>query len=333
MALNVAFNVSDAITLDDDTFHEFEEEFYYNQIQQSLSTFQLVMDIIKFILCIVVVITDIYLIVVMMRNKRLRACKANKYVMNYAIFNLIPFLALPFFAVILALLRSAPFESWTIFCLEKQVEDCCMIGAFLCSFALAFDWLITVYYNSKVNQIIIKIHTYSLHIIYALVIVLVVLYTLLCLSYDFFNVVFNTIIYVISLIFILICNYLKLKIPNPTSKKMFSLNVATIMMLCWLPLSLYHFMGSFFHLSYTLSYLLLATYFIPEISSFCSPIIVVFLVIKLNKYYKVAFIQSCCCISNRNYSGDDESFMEDDEDDKENVDDLTNNAEISLSVN
>ncbi|CAG9859585.1 unnamed protein product, partial [Phyllotreta striolata] len=330
MAVNVTFNISDTIPLEyDDIFAYYskEEQEYYSRIR-SISTFRMVMDIIKFFLCVFVVIIDIYLIVVMMRNKRLRACKTNKYVLNYAIFNLLSFVALPFFAIFVELLRTVRLSSWSFYCLERQVEDCSMIGLFLCCFALSFEWLITVYYNSNVNQIIIKLYTYSLHIIYALIFALLVLYTLLCFEVFYINIVLNIILYVILLIFILICNYLRVKIPNPTSKKMFSLNIATVMTLCWLPLFIYHLLSSFFYRSYTLRFLLMASYFIPEILAYCSPIIVVFLLGKLNKYYKVAFIQSCCCISNRNYSGDDESFMEDDEEDKENVDDLANKAEI-----
>ncbi|CAH1115671.1 unnamed protein product [Psylliodes chrysocephalus] len=326
------FDMFDNTSLDvlDDPFEVIEEsesDKYYRIMRQT-STFRNTMDIIKFFLCIGVIIIDIYLIVIISRNKKLKETRTNKYVMHYAIFNILQFVSLPFFEFTIEIFGLWRFFSWHVYCLFGQMQDVYIVGMFLCCLALTSEWIITVYYNPNVRRVILsKILNYSILFIYCICFQFWILNVILCYySIYVITILLNSILYFCLVIFVLVCNCLKIKVKNPSNKKMYSLTIATVMILTWLPLYIYHFCAGFFD-AYTFRLFILLTFFIPEYLAYGSPIIVIVLLAKLNKYYKVAFTKTCNK-SVQEYTGDDEYFDESENEVKENVNSLASHATL-----
>ncbi|CAH1115670.1 unnamed protein product [Psylliodes chrysocephalus] len=315
--------------LDDpfEVIEESESDKYYRIMRQT-STFRNIMDIIKFFLCIGVIIIDIYLIIIICRNKKLKETKTNKYVMHYAIFNILQFISLPFFEISVEIFGLWRFFSWHFYCLGRQIEDVYIVGMFLCCLALTSEWIITVYYNSIVKQFILKILDYSILIIYGICSLFLLLNVIICYNLNYvITILLDGILYFCLVIFVLVCNCLKSKVKNPSNKKMYSLTIATVMILTWLPLYIYHFCEGWFYRAYTFRLFIILTFFIPEYLAYGSPIIVIVLLAKLNKYYKVAFTKSCNK-SVQEYTGDDEYFDESEDEVNENVNSLASDATL-----
>lgn len=257
----------------------------------------LVTNVIKLILCLSTIIADILLIYAITKFRRLKST-VNCYIRHYAIFNILHLLGGP-----LVHLVYGEYES----CLEHAVDKSALIFNFLFAFGLGFDWL-TLTFKPEIGMKIGNFYKYSSLSLYVIGCLMSLGFCVLCYR-DFSHLRFLSITYLSVLLFILVLDYLTFKHKNAVrfTKPVYSLTVANIIVLFWLPafvdIHLHELLAHKEMVQIILSFIM----FIPEWLSCSISLVIVVVLVNVDKHFKMSFAK-IFRKSLRNYNGDNESL-------------------------
>ncbi|XP_056642659.1 uncharacterized protein LOC130449041 [Diorhabda sublineata] len=300
--------------------YKYNERELFIKRMNSISTFQEITDIIKFFLDIFVVSIDIYLIIIVCRNPKLKMIKANKLIMHFSLFNILYTISKPILTIFMEIFDLWQHITLSFWCIQDEIENSGLLGMFLTGLALSVNWLITV--NCKnVKQIFLKLNNNLIIVIYVLISANLIGGFILCqITYRNWSLLPQLIFLLLTIIFVIICDC---KIKADDNKKNYPLRIANVVIMSWIPIILYLVLHAIFQNNYTVLFILYVTLFIPEFIAYGSPITVIFTLYYINKNFKIAVRKSCC--TNNGY-GLENHF--EDEGDESCTDDLENKAQL-----
>lgn len=279
----------------------------YMKISSALTTFEKITDIIELFVYTAIVTADVFLIIVILRNPKLKAIRSNKLIMHFCIFNTILILSYPLISIFFPLLGWNKYFNWDFYCLEVQLESTGILGLFLIGFGLSFHWFITI--NSQiVNPVFQKFNDNSILITYTLCLLKLIIDIPLCfLTHTGWSMLAVIILILFIIIFLLVSDC---KIKTIDKQKNYPLTVANIIILSWMPLFILHFLSEFIRHEFMMRTFLDVIFFIPEFLAYGSPIIIIFWLGSVKKQFKSAFKKTLSrfkCSSNVDYIIDEET--------------------------
>ncbi|XP_018568592.1 uncharacterized protein LOC108908896 [Anoplophora glabripennis] len=293
----------------EDPFGDLDEEYlkYFDRepVYLALSYVVLVTSIVKIILCLCVIVVDILLIYVITKFKRLQST-VNGYIKHYAIFNILYLAA-----------SSLVYITSTYFCLGFQIDYASLLFSFLFAFALGLDWLVMTFKP----ELGLKIKNGYKHLtlsIYILGCVKFLVGSGLCFTvHSSFHVAESTtltVIYISILLFLLVLDCLNFRHRSsirPT-KTVYSLTVANIIVLFWLPMFVYRIWHKIQTYEEVTELIFWYTEFIPELISSSISIVILVVLVRANKNFRMAFAK-IFKRSVRHYSNEGENLDESDD--------------------
>lgn len=289
----------------EDPFGENDQELLRYDVRKTMITILIYIEIITFILrvilCLCAIVVDILLIYVILKFKRLRST-VNSYIKNYAIVNMLLSVSIPITYIGLVYTHNR----W-----EIQIELSILSLNFLFAFALGFDWLIMTFkpeYGMKIKNC----YKYLTPSIYILGCVKFLIECTLGLTQGIhIEKLFVAIIYVLILLFILVLDYLNFRYKSSirSTKAVYSLTIANIIVLCWLPMFIYHICFQKSRYDHIPAMIFRYMGFIPHWATSSVSLIILIVLVRMNKNYRMAFAKMFKR-SVRDYSNEGENLDE-----------------------
>lgn len=274
----------------EEILEEFNPEYdTYMSFSRTAMQVNFITTIMKFFIFLVVIAADLFLLVAICRNARLR-CKTNSYFIHYAAFNIVAVVATPLFYILMELLNIHPMAGMFWYhCVVVQIEATALGMCFLMGVCLCLDWVFEVY-NPEWKKKFQVIYNNSIVISYVICFCKVFFTMGSC-----FDTVgtrwFFTYFYVTILVIDVATNVLRNRLKPEPNKKSYSLNAANVIILFWIPLFLYEISWICFKRSSILEDVLTLISFIPEWIGYGSPIVLLVVLGKTSKDFKKVFIR------------------------------------------
>ncbi|KAJ8967487.1 hypothetical protein NQ314_002801 [Rhamnusium bicolor] len=285
MATTYEYDYLNVSEFENDPFEVYDEDESSKHTIYTVDRGIHVIDIlIRILFSLVVVSADIYLICVINKFKRLKT-RTNMYILNCFILNILYIISMPLLYVFSYFVRYYIFYPLNTFSVLYVTF----------ALALSLDWFLSGYRPSSIQKYN-KFYKYVFLGIYVVFITegLVAL-TLSYLRHLVVRFYIFNVLYVISLIVVVTLNILRKKfnLTNGSFKTAYSLTVTNIMIFSYLPLLIIHILDIFIpRKNYTWEYIIIYTEIIARYIVLCHPILVVYMLGKQNKYFKMAYKQS-----------------------------------------
>lgn len=270
----------------DDDPHVFKHNHTENP---KLNELALVTDYISVILCVIVVLSDILLIVAILRYKRLKT-RNNYYVLNFSIFHILYIVSTPCFHLVLDLFYQGHLEvRW--YCTWIRFENMGIgLGlTFITGFGVDTFLEAQKFHWFKKYE---KRYLYVFSFFYFTHFLIYLISGGICFNSGIgnnFNFYFLTFYYIILLSIILYI-YMKQKQSHIIHSKQFTTDISLMVLLIWLPLYIwYNAINIIFGINYVGDIILWYSAFLPEFLAYLSSVVVVWKLWKSNKHYKIAF--------------------------------------------
>ncbi|XP_056643479.1 uncharacterized protein LOC130449575 [Diorhabda sublineata] len=252
-----------------------------------VSYYLITINILKLILVLTVIITNAFLAIVILRFEKLRSVRSNMYILNLSILNIIYYLCSPLFYIICHLFSAH--EETSIVILQTQSTLLTLYTTF--AFVMAIDWFFT---GSKLRimKTFDKCYKFAIIGIYGIFFIEWIIAFIYSEVEHIARVATFTIFYIIYAVVLTVLNILKTRIILRSESKEieYSLTVSNIIIYSFLPLLCFNMLYKV-STPYVYSILLILE-LLPEVVEICHPILVVFMLGKLNKYFKMAYIKS-----------------------------------------
>ncbi|XP_050506796.1 uncharacterized protein LOC126884715 [Diabrotica virgifera virgifera] len=277
---------------------------------KALNEFATLFSSISFLVHIVVlfalVVLDVYVIIVILKNEKLKRAKVTRGIVHFAVFSIIVNISYPLYKLLLEIFLWR-YSSWSVFCWEKQSEVTGIMSLYLCSFALSFDWLINVR-CSTVKPIYQKFNDHIFLIIYSICILKLITDYFVCIdAIVILNNLFEAAIRLFVIIFLLVCHC---KRRYCDKGKNYPLALATIIVVSWIPSFICDILHEIFGHHFTMGFIIFIADSCLNFVSYGSSAIVVVWLCKVNKEFKQSFCNTCCfnCCKAKHSHPDIEGF-------------------------
>lgn len=252
-----------------------------------LSYYLITINILKLILVLTVIVANAFLVIVILRFERLKAVRSNMYILNLSILNIIYYLCSPLFYIICHLFSAH--EEASIVILQTQSTLLTLYTTF--ALAMAIDWFLT---GIKLHMMktFDKCYKFAFIGIYGIFFIEWIIAFIYSEVEHVARAATFTIFYVVYAIILTILNILKTRMNFRSDSKEieYSFTVSNIIIYSFLPLFCFHL---FYKVSTPYMYsILLVLEILPEIVEICHPILVIFMLGRLNKYFKMAYNKS-----------------------------------------
>ncbi|CAH1104913.1 unnamed protein product [Psylliodes chrysocephalus] len=298
--------------LENDPLQEANLTTFYQQMKstyETLSTVSYFTDIIKIIIIIFVILVDIFLIDILRCNSKLKT-KVNQIILHYSVshilFTICHTLVFDFIIVtgLILYLPSILFDILYFF------QNFGLLLNYIFSFGLGMEWLCTVY-NPYFGQHCKTINNYSIIMFYLIGAGLCGIQVgFMFTSYWYVESIIPKMIYLVCLMFILVCNLFQYKRRNIANKDTYVLSIANVLILFWVPLFIYdEFLMYWTYGSYILYTIALFTIDIPQWLTFITPIAVVIILRRHDEQFRRAIDRRSMWL----LKNSDENSEEDDE--------------------
>nr|XP_023024216.1 uncharacterized protein LOC111512340 [Leptinotarsa decemlineata] len=273
---------------EDDPFAEVDDTSVKADYDVGNVAFVLIISMIKLAICLASISADIFLLVVLFRFGRLWEVRINKYILNLAILNIIYYLAAPLFFIFEHLVYTDYVP--TIFLLQTQTTILILYITF--AIALAVDWYFSGYVPSLMYNYKIYYH-YVFSGIYVVFVIEWIFAFIYAENHHMIRMSIFSVFYVTFLVLLVTINILKCRLSpkEDTTKTAHALTTANIIYAAFLPILIYHLIVR--HSSnITVLTIVLYTEFIPSLLEIGHPILVVYMLGRMNKYFKMAYNKS-----------------------------------------
>lgn len=247
----------------------------------------IVTTIIKLILILAVIAGNIFLAIVIIRFKRLRAVRSNVFILHLCILNIVYYLCSPLFLTLGHIMSS--YETVTTFTLQTQMTLLTLYMTF--AVCLAVDWFLT----AKKSQYM-KLSEKYYRFIYVAMYLLFLIEWAISLAYSEIQHVARAglffIFYVIYLIVLIVLNILKkkLNLRSQAKKTEYSLSVSNIIIFSFLPIFLFHI--NLHIVVDNVAIVMLFLEIFPALIEIGHPLWIIYLLGRQNKYFKMAYYKS-----------------------------------------
>ncbi|KAG5886642.1 hypothetical protein JTB14_001004 [Gonioctena quinquepunctata] len=254
----------------------------------ALDYFSLTTDFASLPVCSAAVLADIFLIIVILRYRRLKT-RTNLFLLNFAVFHAMYIVSTPFFYLVLDILFGGVLEvHW--FCLWLRIENFAM--ALAISFGVGFG--IDVVMEAKRLAWFHKYDERYIYVFSFFYFLHAMVYTItgtICFRIGIannFHFYFLATYYLLGMIVLLY-----LGIQNRSTKlvanKEWVLNISIILSLCWLPLIFIYSLMFMFIDVHSVEKVLWYLAFLPEFLAYSASLVAVWQLWKYNTHFKMAF--------------------------------------------
>uniref|UniRef100_A0A6P7GQU9 Uncharacterized protein LOC114341020 isoform X1 n=1 Tax=Diabrotica virgifera virgifera TaxID=50390 RepID=A0A6P7GQU9_DIAVI len=252
-----------------------------------LGYYLLVITIIKLFVVLAVLIINIFLVIVILRFRRLHAIRSNIYILNMSIMNIIFYLCTPLFYIICHLVSAHEQQSVLIL----QTQSTLLILYLTFAVAMSVDWILTV---SK-PQLMKRFEHRCKYLIFGIYILFFMEWIVAFIYSEVEHIARAnsfTIFYVIYAAILTALNIFKnrVEIRHESKNTEYALTVGNIVVYSYLPRFFFHLL-----LLIPLDFLdkvLLFLEIIPDFIEIGHPIVVIYMLWRSNKYFKMAFSKS-----------------------------------------
>ncbi|XP_072399534.1 uncharacterized protein [Diabrotica undecimpunctata] len=273
-----------------DPFANVPEDVIEGQYPRSINAhgyYLMVITIIKLFLVLAVLIVNIFLVIVILRFRRLHAIRSNIYILNMSILNIIYYLCSPLFYIICHLFSA--YEQASVLILQTQSTLLTLYTTF--ALTMGIDWFLMV---SK-PQLMKRFQQRYKYVIFAIYILFFIEWIVAFIYSEVEHIARAnsfTIFYVIYAAILTVLNILKrrMEIRLESKNTEYAFIVSNIVIYCYLPIFLFHLL--LLVPSAFVDKVLLYLEIIPEFIETGHPILVIYMLWRLNKYFKMAFSKS-----------------------------------------
>lgn len=289
------YNLSSVV--EEDPFADYNNEsthdgdYIYNS--NYVSHFYFVMEMLKLATGLVNVIADIILIVVILKHKRLQT-RVNKYILHHIIGNLMYLVGSPILYIFIEIFRFGYGGHTSKIVYQFETSSLTLSAFFAC--ALAVDWFVTIYKPEWLIRFK-TVHDKSFYLIYIVWIVDFLINAGISLnSPGYYYIIYTSsstrILCLMAFLTILVMRFLRLfaRLPSESTKIAYALTISTCITACWLPVLIFHYIYFWDGFGYGVTIIVFdIIYYLFELLSFGSSIIVCYMLGRLNKHFKMAF--------------------------------------------
>lgn len=280
----------------------YENERLHRHIFRYLFT---AVDLIKFIVFILALASDIYLIIVISKFKNLKT-RTNYFILQYVIFNML-YLVLK--NLLLIILYQLPLYAYDYYCFVSNLDHLTGTLSYYVLTFMAFDWYIQNYHSSIYDRYP-QFFKYGACILYLFALPKWIATSVICLSNEYTVHKIRLHLEMVSFLFcfITVMGITVLKRHKAPSSEAYKTEYAlsiprTILLLalCWYVVYLISEFIPYFYLAYTIERFM---FNLAECIVLAAPIIVLYQLSKTNKYFKMAYIRCCRRKKVKNYDDD-----------------------------
>ncbi|KAG5886635.1 hypothetical protein JTB14_000997 [Gonioctena quinquepunctata] len=276
------------IEFEDDPFTEVDEDTLRAEDTAGNIVFYVIISLVKLAVCLTGMAAEVFLLVVLYRFSRLRSIRLNKYILNLTILNIIYYLVAPLYSISEHLV----FKHYnaTIFLLQTQSTILILYIAF--AIGLALDWYLSSC-EPKFMSGYEYFHRYVFWGIYVAFVIEWIFAFIYAKNHHMIRMRIFSVFYVSFLILLVIINMLKytLSMKGSTLKTSHALVTTNIIFFAYFPLFIYHLIISYVTKEEILA-IVLFTEFIPNLLVLGHPIMVVYMLGRTDKFFKIAYEKS-----------------------------------------
>ncbi|CAH1104912.1 unnamed protein product [Psylliodes chrysocephalus] len=298
--------------LENDPLQEANITSFYEQMKSTYRTLDYYKNftfIITILLMSLLVMIDIFLIEIFRRHPKLKT-KINQYIFHYVISHLLFIISKYLFFYIFILTGLVNYISTIVFYIMLIFSGFASGMCYMLGLGLGVEWLCIVY-NKNLEGNVRFLYNYPIIISYLIggviygILIILMFYSL------HVGIAISKILDLLFILFILICNCLRYKRRHLDNKNNYILNIASILILIWVPAFIYEELMTWSYGHYTLYTILLFTSEIPELFAVSTPIVLVIILKSHDEYFrKVIDRRNLWTLKSFDGNSEDEDEME-----------------------
>ncbi|XP_050518462.1 uncharacterized protein LOC126892788 isoform X1 [Diabrotica virgifera virgifera] len=280
------FNIAE---VEEDPLAEVNITEFYEQMEETYDILHYTSyftDTIKFLLCILSIAADICIIIIIIKNPKLKT-KTNMYILHYSIWHIVFVVICPIFFVLLDQLHLVDIFPSVFFSIIYEVIGISVLLLFLLGFCLALDWFLNIHSPHFVKSSAL-FNKYAIYLIYLLAAFISVI------MYFVFEEYIPEALYYSIALSLVIFNFLYYSNKkNENNFKSYGLFPANIIVFFWLPLFVFEELLTWSSESdqYTLSSILLYTMFLADWFSLSMSLVLIITLIRMDTDIEVAMLK------------------------------------------